>query len=176
MEVHPERSARSGRVLERAQGERGTGTTRVRESPLYRAELAYRLDLGGEGGLLQRDAVHHVEVGARRPLDDVGGERPAAVDASGVLDLQDHLALRVLADRDALDLVVAQLAGDTGDALDGLEDGVDRAVAAAGLLVARAVLLLQRDGGRGERAGAARGREGHELPGVLAGGEDLAVD
>ena len=51
-----------------------------------------------------------------------------------VLGLDLGLPLRVLADREALDHVVAELDVDAGDALDGLEDGIDRAVADAGFV------------------------------------------
>src|SRR5512135_1882078 len=74
----------------------------------------------------QRDAVHHVEEGARAPLDDVGGQRPPPVHAGVVLHLEAHLALRVLPHRDRLDPVVAQPGLDAGDLLDGLEHRVDR--------------------------------------------------
>src|SRR5512144_2536604 len=80
------------------------------------------------GAGLERDAVDDVEVGAGAPLDDVGRQRTPAVVAGGVLDLERHLALRVLARGDAGDLVVPELHGDAGDLLDRLEDGVDRPV------------------------------------------------
>src|SRR5512137_2511846 len=53
----------------------------------------------------QRDAVHHVEEGARAPLDDVRGDGAPAVGAGGMLHLQAHLALGVLAHGDGLDAV-----------------------------------------------------------------------
>src|SRR5512143_1931194 len=105
----------------------------------------------------QGDAVHHVEEGAGAPLDDVGGERAAAVHAGLVLHLQAHLALGVLAHGHGLDPVVAQARLDPGDLLDGLEDGVDGAVAGGGVLEPLAAGLEQGDGGRRQRARARGG-------------------
>ena len=61
------------------------------------------------------------------------------------------LALGVLADRHAADAVVAQLHLDAGDALDGLEHRVDRAVAEAGVAEDGAVLVPQADRRRRDR-------------------------
>src|SRR5512137_2457359 len=105
----------------------------------------------------QGDAVHHVEEGARAPLDDVGGEGAPAVGPGGVLHLQAHLALRVLAHGDRLDAVVPQLGLDAGDLLDGLEDRVHRAVAGGRVLEALPARLHERDARRRQRAGARGG-------------------
>src|SRR5512137_1363481 len=80
--------------------------------------LLLLLRLLGAGS--QGDPVHHVEEGLGAPLDDVGGERAAAVHAGPVLHLQADLALGVLPHGDGLDPVVAQADLDAGDLLDGL--------------------------------------------------------
>src|SRR5512137_1083489 len=123
----------------------------------------------------QRDAVHHVEEGAGAPLDDVGGERAAAVDTGLVLHLQAHLALGVLTHGHRLDAVVAELGLDAGDLLDGLEYRVDRAVAGRGVLEALPARLDERDGGGRQGARAGGGGERLQLPHGLPL-EELPVD
>ena len=91
----------------------------------------------------QRDAIDDLQERQGAGLDDVGADGAAAQAPAVVLGLDVRLALGVLADRDAADAVIAQLHLDAGDALDRLEDGVDRAVADGGVAVDRAVLVPQ---------------------------------
>src|SRR5438105_590605 len=86
--------------------------------------LGGRLALQASGG----DAVDHLQVGLGAGHDDVGAQAAPAIGAALVLDDDDHLALRVLPRADARDGEVAQPRFDAGDALDALEDGVDRTV------------------------------------------------
>jgi phosphatidylglycerol:prolipoprotein diacylglycerol transferase len=83
----------------------------------------------------QEGAVDDLQKRLSAGLNDVRRDRPAAQDAAIVLGLDLRLALGVLVGGDAVDAVIAQLDIDAGDTLDGLEDGVDRAVAGAGLAV-----------------------------------------
>ena len=97
-------------------------------------------------------------------LDDVGADAAAAVGLVVVRRLDVGLALGVLADRDAAHRVVAEVDLHAGDALDGLEDGVHRAVADRRLLHPPAVLVAEDDRGRRDRAGAGAGVEALQRP------------
>src|SRR5438046_3151231 len=102
--------------------------------------------------LPQRDPVDDLEKRQGAGLDDVGVDGPAAEDLAVVFRLDVGLALGVLADRNAADVIVADLDVDAGDPLDGLEDRVHRAVADDGLAMNLALVLPETDGCRGDRA------------------------
>ena len=112
------------------------------------------------------DGVDGVEVGLGRGLDDVGRGGPAAVRAVVALDLQleRHLALRVLALGHAPDDELVQVGVDARDPLDGLEDRVDRAVADGRVLDDLAVGAADGDRGRRQDAHAGRRVQADELP------------
>ena len=109
---------------------------------------------GGLCGAHGGDGVDGVQIGEGGGFDDVG-RRGAAAEAAVVafdLQLQGDLALGVLALGDAADDEFAQVRVNARHALDGLEDGVDRAVAERGVLDDLAVGPLDLDGGRGQHA------------------------
>ncbi len=69
-----------------------------------------------------------------------------------MLDLDAHFALGVFAAGDVANLEVAQLDLHAGDPFDGLENRIDRPVAASSILDLVAVHVLQTDGGHGQGA------------------------
>src|SRR5437763_3080472 len=123
----------------------------------------------GLGGRLALQAsrgasVHHLQVGLGAGEDDVGAQAAPAIGAALVLDDDDHFTLRILAGADARDGEVAQTRFHAGDALDALEDGVDRTVAGGRLVELPPVAGEERHGGSGRRAGAADRVEARQLP------------
>src|SRR5271157_5754630 len=117
--------------------------------------------------LASLDGVDGVDVGQGRGFNDVG-RGGAAAEAAVVafdLELQRHLALRVLALGHAANDELVQVGVHAGDPLDGLEDGVDRTVADRRVLHDLAVGAADRHGGGGQDAGAGRRVQAHELPG-----------
>src|SRR5208337_1088017 len=113
------------------------------------------------------DGVDGVEVGQGRGFNDVG-RGGAAAEAAVVafdLELQRHLALRVLALGHAAHDELVQVGVHAGDSLNGLEDGVDRPVADRRVLDDLAVGAADRHGGRGQDAGTGRRVQAQELPG-----------
>src|SRR5947207_4623432 len=126
----------------------------------------HHLGLGGRLALQasRGDSVHHLQVGLGAGEDDVGAQAAPAIGAALVLDDDDHFTLRILAGADARDGEVAQTRFHAGDALDALEDGVDRTVAGGRLVELPPVAGEERHGGSGRRAGAADRVEARQLP------------
>src|SRR5688572_26546584 len=82
------------------------------------------------GGLVRKlDTIDHFEKGLRARLDDVRADARAPVCALIVLDVDDGLALGILALGDASHFELAQGHIDAGGRLDGLERGIDGPVA-----------------------------------------------
>ena len=71
----------------------------------------------------RRDVCH------RRRFKDVCAQTPAADLSPAVLKFDLHLAHRIAAFGNRADAVIAEIALDAGEALDGRIDGVNRAVA-----------------------------------------------
>jgi hypothetical protein len=83
----------------------------------------------GERGGRELDAVDHFEEGLSCGLDDVGTDARAPVSALIVLHVDQRLALGVFTGRYAAHLELAQYDVDPRGAFDGLERGIDGAVA-----------------------------------------------
>ena len=110
--------------------------------------------------------VDRDEAGEDRRLDDVGADSAAAVEARLVRDLDEHLAERLAALGDGLQLVLLEDERVADDLLDGPQRGVDRPGARRDLLV----LLLapaEGDAGRAGHAVAAVDDEAVEPPHLL---------
>src|SRR5262249_36557386 len=99
-------------------------------------------------------AVERIEVGARARLDDVGRRALARHDGAVEVALHGDFADRVLARRGGPDRIIAELALHAGDGVDGVQHGIDRAVAHARVLEELAV-LSQPDRRRRHHAGPA---------------------
>ena len=127
---------------------------------------AYRFRLRIHFHLLARQgAIDHMQKRQGAGLDDVGADGAAPDSASFMLRLDVRFALGVLAYRDAAHLELFELdILHAGDALDGLEDGVDRPIAHAGFAVERAVLVPEHHGGMRHRTGTAAARHRFQRP------------
>src|SRR5438874_13607497 len=110
---------------------------RLRDEALAVAQAAQAVDRGQEG--------------AGAGLEDVGAQAAAADLAAAVIELDLHLALRLLTPGHGADAVVAERDFYAGQALDGGVDRVDGAVADRRVLGDLPVAVAQRDGGSRDR-------------------------
>src|SRR5262245_57553274 len=97
----------------------------------------------GTGLLRELDAIDHFEerLGAR--LDDVRTDTRAAITALIVLDVDDRLALRILAFGHAAHFELAERDGDAGGGFDRLERRIDRTISGHGAIDRPAVDVLK---------------------------------
>src|SRR5262249_379839 len=112
----------------------------------------------------ERDAVDDLQKGQCAGFDDVSADTAGAVGFAVTLGFDLGLALRILSNGDAANAVITQLHLDAGDAFDALEDGVDRAVAGAGVAAQFAVAAPQAHSCRRDRARAGVAGEGVQRP------------
>ena len=89
---------------------------------LWLSAIAFAFQLSG-------DAIDGVEERLHAGLDAIGRDAAAAIDLARMLDLDRHFGLRILAHRNAVDVEIAAHDFDAGDSLDGVKQGVERAVA-----------------------------------------------
>src|SRR6185437_6284089 len=111
------------------------------------------------------DAVDDLEERPRARLDDVGAHARPAVGALIVLNVDDRLALRILALRDAADLELPQHDADARGGLDRLESRIDRTITRCLALHGPAIRMLQLHHRRGGRIARCHGVQAGEAPG-----------
>src|SRR5690349_11468629 len=135
------------------------------ETPYSSGGACRRPLIAGAGsGLRQLDAIDHLEKRARARLDDVGAHAGAPVAAAIVLHVHACLALRVFALGHRLHLEFAQRNGDAGGRLDGLESGIDRAIARRRARGSTAIAVAKLNVGARHPSAAGLGAELDQLP------------
>ena len=113
------------------------------------------------------ETVDGGEVSAGAGFENVGAEAAAADFAAAVLQFDVGFAQSFLALGDGADAVIGQGHFDAGQSLDGGIDGVDGAVADAGVLHGLAVGVAQSDGGGGDGVAAGRHLQADQFPQAL---------
>src|SRR5260370_1338998 len=118
------------------------------------------------GVLVRRRLVERLEVRLGAGGDDVGAGRFAVKDMVVVDDLDNHLALGFLPDREAPHLVILQAGGDMRDPFEGVEDRIDPTHPRRRTAEEWLPILLQLDWRRGNRSGSRRSVQRGQLPAV----------